>query len=134
MKIEKHLVGSGLTSLEKNVISRITADSWFELVRERIPAGQPAAENPLDPDLPSGREEGIAKVVAAKLEAMGFSVRLAAKQEGHPNVIGRLQGTTGEKTLIVNDHLRRDIQPGIFYRAISSRTKTHPGRTRQSAV
>lgn len=105
MKIEKNLAAPELTPLEESVINRITADSWFELVRELIPAGQPAAENPLDPDLPSGREEGIAKVVAAKLEAMGLSVQLAAKQEGRPNVIGRLQGTTSEKTLIVNDHL-----------------------------
>lgn len=105
MKIEKNLAAPELTSLEESVVNRITADSWFDLVRELVPAGQPAAENPLDPDLPSGSEEGIAKVVAAKLEAMGLSVQLAAKQEGRPNVIGRLQGTTSEKTLIVNDHL-----------------------------
>lgn len=105
MKIEKNFAAPDLTPAEASVINRITADSWFELACQLIPAGQPTAENPLDPDLPSGREEGIAKVVAAKLEAMGLSVELAAKQEGRPNVIGRLQGTTGEKTLIVNDHL-----------------------------
>ncbi|MBI3562000.1 MAG: M20/M25/M40 family metallo-hydrolase [Gammaproteobacteria bacterium] len=99
------MVQPGLTSLERNVISRINADSWFDLVRELIPAGQPAAENPLDPDMPSGKEQAIATVVAAKLQAMGLSVRLAAKQQGRPNVIGRLQGTSSEKTLIVNDHL-----------------------------
>ena len=44
MKIEKHLAGSGLTPLEESVIHRISADSWFELVRELVPAGQPAGD------------------------------------------------------------------------------------------
>ena len=38
MKIEKHLADPGLTPLEESVVHRITADSWFELVRELIPA------------------------------------------------------------------------------------------------
>ena len=68
-----------LSTLEASVLDRITEEAWLELARELIPAGQPAAENPLDPDLPSGREEGVALVVAGKLRDMGFDVKLAAK-------------------------------------------------------
>jgi acetylornithine deacetylase len=93
-----------LSPLQTRVLDQITEQVWLDLARELIPAGQPAAENPLDPDLPSGREEGIALVVADKLRAMGFDVRLAAKTEGRPNVIGVWRGGDGP-SLILNDHL-----------------------------
>ena len=86
------------------MLEGITEQAWIELARELIPAGQPAAENPLDPDLPSGREEGVALVVAEKLRAMDFDVRLAAKTAGRPNVIGVWSGGDGP-SLILNDHL-----------------------------
>ena len=78
---------------------------WLELACGLIPAGQPEAENPLDPDEPAGREEGAALVVAGHLRAMGFDVDLVAKRDGRPNVVGTLRGTGDGPTLILNDHL-----------------------------
>lgn len=95
----------GENELATKVLDGITKESWLALTHELVPAGQPAAENPLDPDLPSGREEGIARQVASKLEAMGLDVHMLARQEGRPNVIGRLAGDAGGPTLIINDHL-----------------------------
>lgn len=94
-----------MSALEQRVLASITEQAWIDLAQELIPAGQPAAENPLDPDLPSGREEGVASVVADKLRAMGFDVRLAAKTEGRPNVIGVWPGGGDGPSLILNDHL-----------------------------
>jgi acetylornithine deacetylase/succinyl-diaminopimelate desuccinylase-like protein len=94
-----------MSGIEKSVLDGITEQAWLDLARELIPAGQPAAENPLDPDLPPGREEGIALVVADKLRAMGFDVRLAAKRPGRPNVIGVWSGRRPGPSLILNDHL-----------------------------
>jgi acetylornithine deacetylase/succinyl-diaminopimelate desuccinylase-like protein len=94
-----------LSALEQSVLDGITEQAWLDLARELIPAGQPAAENPLDPDLPSGREEGIALVVADKLRALGFDVSLAAKRSGRPNVIGVWRGRGDGPSLILNDHL-----------------------------
>jgi acetylornithine deacetylase len=91
--------------LEQRIFASITEEAWLALARELIPAGQPDAENPLDPDMPHGREEGISKLVAAKLEAMGFSVELVAKKPGRPNVIGVLAGSRAKPSLILNDHL-----------------------------
>jgi acetylornithine deacetylase len=91
---------------EQQVIAEITEQRWIALARALIVAGQPSAENPLDPDMPPGREEGAAHVVAAKLTELGLSVELAAKREGRPNVVGTLAGaaSTGPM-LILNDHL-----------------------------
>ena len=87
-------------------ISEITEQRWLALARALVVAGQPAAENPLDPDMPPGREEAIAHVVAGKLADLGLSVELVAKREGRPNVIGTLAGAqTDGPTLILNDHL-----------------------------
>lgn len=93
-----------MSALKEQVISRITEQAWLDLAQELIPAGQPEAENPLDPDMPSGREEGIALVVADKLRAIGFDVTLAAKIAGRPNVIGVWAGGEGP-SLIINDHM-----------------------------
>lgn len=94
-----------ISDLHAEVLGRITERAWLELTKELVPAGQPAAENPLDPDQPHGREEGIALVVADKLRRMGFEVTLAAKREGRPNVIGVLAGKGYGPSLILNDHL-----------------------------
>jgi len=93
------------SDLEAEVLAGITEEAWLALARELVPAGQPAAENPLDPDLPHGHEEGIALLVADKLRDMGFAVTLAAKRPGRPNVIGVLAGSGDGPSLIVNDHL-----------------------------
>lgn len=73
-----------LSDVERRVLSRITEQAWLELTCELVPAGQPDAENPLDPDQPSAREEGAALFIAKKLEKMGFAVELVAKREGRP--------------------------------------------------
>jgi acetylornithine deacetylase/succinyl-diaminopimelate desuccinylase-like protein len=88
-----------------SALEAITEAQWLALARELIPAGQPRAENPLDPDMPHGHEEGIALLVAARLRDYGLGVELVAKRPGRPNVIGTLAGHSGGPTLILNDHL-----------------------------
>jgi len=61
---------------EQQVIAEITEQRWLALARELVVAGQPSAENPLDPDMPPGREEAVAQVVAAKLADLGLTVEL----------------------------------------------------------
>ncbi len=79
---------------------------WMSILRELVPAGQPAAENALDPDMPPGREEGVARVVAGRLKDYGLDVEMPMKREGRPNVIGTLQGRRANApVLILNDHL-----------------------------
>src|SRR6266851_785403 len=88
------------------VVAEITEQRWLALTRALVSAGQPAAENPLDPDMPPGREEGISEIVAAKLTDLGFAVDLVSKRAGRPNVIGTLAGSAPHgPTLILNDHL-----------------------------
>jgi acetylornithine deacetylase len=105
------IVQSGLVEAVRNdgvaqVTAEITEQRWLALARALIVAGQPAAENPLDPDMPPGREEGISELVAAKLSALGLSVDLVSKRAGRPNVIGTLLGAAPDApTLILNDHL-----------------------------
>src|SRR5581483_877852 len=91
--------------LERRVLDHITEKAWLDLTCELVPAGQPDAENPLDPDEPPAREEGAARVIAEKLRAMDFTVDLVAKREGRPNVIGVLPGSGGGPSLMLNDHL-----------------------------
>jgi hypothetical protein len=53
------IVQSGLVGtpdLVAQVTAEITEQRWLALARALIVAGQPAAENPLDPDMPPGRE------------------------------------------------------------------------------
>lgn len=97
-----------LPELDQALSRHITEKGWLDLARELIPSGQPAAENPLDPDQPHGHEEGIALVVADKLRALGAKVELFAKRPGRPNVIGTFRSESdepGAPTLILNDHL-----------------------------
>ena len=49
------------SALEHRVLGRITEQAWLDLTCELVPAGQPDAENPLDPDEPPAREEGDRK-------------------------------------------------------------------------
>lgn len=84
----------------------VTEQRWMSILRELVPAGQPAAENALDPDMPPGREEGVARVVAGRLKDYGLDVEMPMKREGRPNVIGTLQGRRANApVLILNDHL-----------------------------
>jgi acetylornithine deacetylase/succinyl-diaminopimelate desuccinylase-like protein len=87
------------------LIAEITEQRWLALARTLIVAGQPAAENPLDPDMPPGREEGISEIVGAKLTELGLAVEFVSKRAGRPNVIASIAGAAGGPTLILNDHL-----------------------------
>ena len=103
---QSELVGTAPPDKFERVLGEITEQRWLALARALIVAGQPAAENPLDPDMPPGREEGISEVVAAKLAELGLAVDLVSKRAGRPNVIGTLAGTTPDApVLILNDHL-----------------------------
>lgn len=94
-----------MNPIELRVLDSITEQSWLSLTRELVPAGQPRAENPLDPDMPAGHEEGMSNLVAEKLRDMGLAVELIAKRPGRPNVIGTLAGALEHPCLILNDHL-----------------------------
>lgn len=72
---------------------------------------KPEACNPLDPDLPSGSEETIAQRVAAELSALGFDTELLAAEPRRPNVLGRLPGPPGGRSLAFNTHL--DTYPAL---------------------
>src|SRR5262245_23940220 len=99
-----------LGAVQKDRVARVTAEiteqRWLALARALIVAGQPAAENPLDPDMPPGREEGISEILAAKMADLGLTVDLVSKHAGRPNVIAVLPGAASDgPTLILNDHL-----------------------------
>jgi len=115
----------GLTEIERRVLDRITEKAWLDLTCELVPAGQPEAENPLDPDEAPAREEGAALFIAAKLQEMGFAVTFPTKREGRPNVVGILEGAGGGPSLILNDHL--DTYPAGDWNAWTM-TGGHPFR------
>jgi acetylornithine deacetylase len=83
----------------------ITEDAWMALSCELIKAGQPDAENPLDPDEPAGSEAGIAHAVSEHLKLMGMDVVNPEDVPGRPNVIGTWVGPAAVPSLILNDHL-----------------------------
>ncbi|MBX9651797.1 MAG: M20 family metallopeptidase [Xanthobacteraceae bacterium] len=121
---------TAFNDVERAVLDRITEEAWLALATELIPAGQPGAENPLDPDQPPAREEGAALFVADLLKQYGFTVELVAKREGRPNVVGVLDGTGDGPSLILNDHL--DTYPAGDW-AAWTKTGGHPFRpTRHS--
>jgi acetylornithine deacetylase/succinyl-diaminopimelate desuccinylase-like protein len=94
-----------LSTRQQAIAEHIRVADWLALTRRLVATGQPDAENPLDPDQPSGREEGIALAVAEELRALGLEVELHAKQPGRPNVIGTWRGSGDGPTVILNDHL-----------------------------
>lgn len=100
-----------LTDLERRVLERITEDRWLSLTTEMVRTGQPRSVNPLDPDIPAGEEESIALFVAGRLEAMGMPVEKHESQPHRPNVVGRLAGSGGGPSLMLNDHL--DTYPAV---------------------
>jgi acetylornithine deacetylase/succinyl-diaminopimelate desuccinylase-like protein len=106
MSVAVALSGNDFSALERAVVDGITERAWLDLACELIPAGQPEAENPLDPEDTAAREDGIALLIAEKLRAMGFAVQLKSKREGRSNVIGVLPGAAEHApSLILNDHL-----------------------------
>jgi len=115
----------GLAALQQRVLDRITEQAWLDLTCALVPAGQPEAENPLDPDEPPAREEAAAHVVADELRGMGFEVDLRAKRPGRPNVVGVLRGSGAGPSLLLNDHL--DTYPAGDWAAWTM-TGGHPFR------
>jgi acetylornithine deacetylase len=114
-----------LTEIEQKVLHQISERAWLDLTCELVPAGQPDAENPLDPDEPAAREEGAALFIADKLKDMGFEVSFPTKREGRPNVVGILAGAGDGPSLILNDHL--DTYPAGDWSAWTM-TGGHPFR------
>ncbi|MCJ2128160.1 M20 family metallopeptidase [Methylobacterium sp. E-045] len=109
---------------ERRVLEKIDEHAWLALACALIPAGQPEAENPLDPDEPPAREEAAALFIAGLLEDMGLSVDLVAKRPGRPNVIAVLPGSDPQgPSLILNDHL--DTYPAGDWSAWTM-TNGHP--------
>ena len=98
------------------MLDRITEKAWLDLTCELVPAGQPEAENPLDPDEAPAREEGAALFIADKLTDMGFKVSFHTKREGRPNVVGVLEGAGADPlsflTTISTPILRATGMPG----------------------
>lgn len=125
MTIAVSTVSTSTRPRREDVLAFITEKAWLDLACELIPAGQPEAENPLDPDLPGGKEEGIALLLAERLEALGFSVDLKARTPHRPNVIGVLEGAGDGPSLILNDHL--DTYPAGDWAAWTM-TGGHPFR------
>jgi len=126
MSIQEVRSENELSAVERAVMDLITEKAWLDLACELIPAGQPEAENPLDPEDTAAREEGIALVIAEKLRAMGFAVELHTRREGRPNVVGVVAGEEqGAPSLILNDHL--DTYPAGPWNAWTM-TGGHPFR------
>ena len=63
--------------------------------------------NSINPLLVAGApgEGDIARFVAARMEARGLYVQVPEAAPGRPNVIARLRGTGGGRTLILNVHM-----------------------------
>lgn len=118
--------GADLSGIERRVLARIDEAAWLDLACALIPAGQPEAENPLDPDEPPAREEGAALFIADILRSMDIPVDLVAKRPGRPNVVGVLPGSDpAAPSLILNDHL--DTYPAGEWSAWTM-TGGHPFR------
>ncbi len=58
---------------------------------------------------PPGGEGPVAKVMAARLQRLGFETRTVEARPGRPSVIGRLKGAGTGPTLLFNGHM--DVQP-----------------------
>src|SRR3954469_7435116 len=126
MSVLSGFSANDMSAIERKVLDLITEKAWLDLACELIPAGQPEAENPLDPEDTAAREECIALLIADKLTAMGQTVELQSKREGRPNVVGVLAGSKdGAPSLILNDHL--DTYPAGDWKAWTM-TGGHPFR------
>src|SRR5215467_10302279 len=126
MSVPADLPANDLSAVERKVMDIITEQAWLDLACELIPAGQPEAENPLDPEDTTAREEAIAQLIAGKLRAMGFAVELQTKRDGRPNVLGVISGDDeNAPSLILNDHL--DTYPAGEW-ATWTMTGGHPFR------
>jgi acetylornithine deacetylase/succinyl-diaminopimelate desuccinylase-like protein len=61
---------------------------------------------------PTGHEQAAAEYVARTLGAMGLRVSWQEVEDGRPNVLARLEGTGGGKTLMFNGHLDTSYSGG----------------------
>ena len=53
----------------------------------------------------TGDEENVAKYLGNELQKLGMDVEYQQVEEGRPNVVGRLKGTGGGATLMLNAHM-----------------------------
>ncbi len=58
------LASADISAVEARMLASITETAWLDLACALIPAGQPEAENPLDPDEEPGREEARRSFIA----------------------------------------------------------------------
>ena len=63
------------------------------------------ARSLVDTPSPTGSEEAVAHVVEARCEALGLTTALQEVEPGRPNVLGRLPGSGGGRTLMFNGHM-----------------------------
>ena len=58
---------------------------------------------------PPGDEMPVARLIQARLAALGLAIRIVESAPGRPNLIARLEGSDGGPTLLLNGHM--DVQP-----------------------
>ena len=78
----------------KRLLNKVDRDSLVETASDLVNISSP-----------TGHEQAAAEYVARTLGAMGLQVSWQEVEDGRPNVLGRLEGTGGGKTLMFNGHL-----------------------------
>jgi acetylornithine deacetylase/succinyl-diaminopimelate desuccinylase-like protein len=78
----------------KQLLNKVDRDSLVETASDLVNISSP-----------TGHEQPAAEYVARTLGAMGLQVSWQEVEEGRPNVLARLEGTGGGKTLMFNGHL-----------------------------
>jgi acetylornithine deacetylase/succinyl-diaminopimelate desuccinylase-like protein len=114
------------SELERQVLSEITEQRCVQMIKELVPVGQPVCGNSIDPEVPHGYEEDIAKRVAQILESVDLDVELVAKMDGRPNVVARWDDGLDGPTVIFNDHLDTYPSGDPMEWTMSGRNPYHP--------
>jgi acetylornithine deacetylase/succinyl-diaminopimelate desuccinylase-like protein len=78
----------------KRLLNKVDRDSLVETASDLVNISSP-----------TGHEQAAAEYVARTLGAMGLQVSWQEVEDGRPNVLGRLEGTGGGKTLMFNGHM-----------------------------
>ena len=78
----------------KQLLNKVDRDSLVETASDLVNIASP-----------TGHEQPAAEYVARALGAMGLQVSWQEVEEGRPNVLARLEGSGGGKTLMFNGHL-----------------------------
>jgi acetylornithine deacetylase len=91
-----------VNDFEKTVIDALSADDLSRMAVEaaRIPSARPYAN-----------EADLAELWAQELRTLGFAVEMMEVEPGRPNVVGRLVGTGGGRSVLYNGH--SDTSPPV---------------------